>query len=101
MLVSIAQTFHRILIVSICNLGRFPCPCCLIPLDHVANMGMRLDTAQHKTLVQINDVKRCNCVEITHEKIYEDGYVVDSKVVENLLQEEFLVPTAVCAFSPP
>ena len=101
MLVSIAQIFHRILIVSIRNLGRCPCPHCLIPLDRIANMGMRQDTAQRKTLAWIDDVKRHNRVEIACEKIYENGYVVDSTVVENLLQEESLVPTAVCAFSPP
>jgi hypothetical protein len=31
------------------------------------------------------------------EKIYEKGYVVDSRAVEDLLQEDSLVPTAVCA----
>ena len=38
-----------------------------------------------------------NCVEMAHEKIYEKGYVIDSKVVEALLQEDSLVPTVVCA----
>ena len=91
------QHFHRILIVSICNLGRCPCPHCLIPLDHVANMGMRQDMAQCRTLAQIDNVKQRNRVEMAREKIYEKGYVVDSKAVEAFLQEDSLVPTAVCA----
>ena len=86
---------------SIHNLGWCPCPHCLIPLDRVANMGMCRDLAQHKTLARIDDVKRRNHVDTAREKIYEDGYVVDSMVVENLLQEESLVLTAVCTFSPP
>jgi hypothetical protein len=100
MSVSITQNFHRILIASIRNLGRCPCPRCLIPLDRVANMGMRGDMAQRRTLARIDDVKRRNRVETAREKIYEKGYVVDSTVVEDLLQEDSLVPTAVCAFCP-
>ena len=93
------QHFHRILIVSIRNLGRCPCPRCLIPLDHVANMGMRRDMAQRKTLARIDNVKRRNRVEMARKMIYEKGYVVDSRAVEVLLQEDSLVPTAVRAFS--
>jgi hypothetical protein len=54
---------------------------------------------QHKTLTHIDDVKQHNCVERACEKIYEKGYVVDSTVVEDFLQEHSLVPTAVCAVS--
>ena len=99
MSVSMTQHFHRILIVSIRNLGRCPCPRCLIPLDHVANMGMRRDMAQRKTLARIDNVKRRNRVEMARKMIYEKGYVVDSRAVEVLLQEDSLVPTAVRAFS--
>ena len=99
MSVSITQFFHRILIASIRNLGRCPCPRCLILLDRVAKMGMRQDMTQRRTLARVDDVKRRNHVERAREKIYEMGYVVDSTVVEDLLQEDSLVPTAVYAFS--
>lgn len=94
----ITQKFHRILIASIRNLGRCPCPRCLIPLDRVANMGMRRDMAQRRALARMDDVKRRARIETAREKIYEKGYVVDSRAVEDLLQEDSLVPTAVCAF---
>jgi hypothetical protein len=67
-------------------------------MDRVANMGMRRDMAQRRTLARIDDVKRRNLVETAREKIYEKGYVVDSKVVEGLLYEDSLVPTAVWPF---
>ncbi|KAF8227766.1 hypothetical protein L208DRAFT_1104556, partial [Tricholoma matsutake] len=76
------------------NLGQCPCPHCLIPLDCVANMGMCQDMMQCRTLTWIDDVKQRNHVETAHEKIYEQGYVVDSRAVEDLLQEDSLVPTA-------
>jgi hypothetical protein len=53
---------------------------------------------QRRTLARVDDVKRRNLVERAREKIYEMGYVVDSTVVEDLLQEDSLVPTAVYAF---
>jgi hypothetical protein len=62
-------------------------------------MGMRQDMTQRRTLARVDDVKRRNRVERAREKIYEMGYVVDSMVVEDLLQEDSLVPTAVHAFS--
>jgi hypothetical protein len=61
---------------------------------------MHQDMAQHRTLTGIDDMKRHNRVETAHEKIYEKGYVVDSTAVEDLLQEDSLVPTAVCPFFP-
>jgi hypothetical protein len=55
--------------------------------------------AQRRTLTWIDNVKWHNRVEMAHEKIYKNSYVVDSTAVEALLQEDSLVPTAVCAFS--
>jgi hypothetical protein len=54
---------------------------------------------QRRTLAWIDDVKHCDLIETACEKIYEKGYVVDSRAVEDLLQEDSLVPTAVRAFS--
>jgi hypothetical protein len=63
------QKFHRILIASIRNLGRCPCPCCLIPLDRIANMGMHQDMAQHGTLARMDDVKCHARIETAREDI--------------------------------
>jgi hypothetical protein len=60
---------------------------------------MRQDMTQRRTLARVDDVKRRNRVEMAHEKIYKNSYVVDSTAVEALLQEDSLVPTAVHAFS--
>jgi hypothetical protein len=60
-------------------------------------MGMRRDMAQRGTLARMDNVKHRARIETAREKIYEKGYVVDSRAVEDLLQEDSLVPTAVCA----
>jgi hypothetical protein len=89
------QIYRRILIGSIRNLGRCPCPRCLIPLDRVVNMGQHRDMTQRETLARVDDVSRRNRVASAREIIYEKNYAVDSKAVDNLLQVDSLVPTAV------
>jgi hypothetical protein len=91
----ITQVYCRILIASIRNLGRCPCPRCLIPLDRVIDMGKRRDMTQRGTLARIDDMSRRNRIDSAREIIYEKNYAVDSNPVENLLKVDSLVPTAV------
>jgi len=64
-------------------------------------MGMPRDMMQRMTLARVDDVKRRNRVEAAREAIYVKNYAVDSQAVENLLQEDSLVPTVVWVSSPP
>ena len=98
---SVKLTLGRIILATIRQLGRCPCPRCLIPLDRVANMGMPRDMKQRITLARVDDVKRRNRVEAAREAIYVKNYGVDSQPVKNLLQEDSLVPTVVWVSSPP
>jgi hypothetical protein len=50
---------------------------------------------QCETLARADDVSRRNRVASAREIIYEKNYAVDSKAVDNLLQVDSLVPTAV------
>jgi hypothetical protein len=61
---------------------------------------MPRDMTQRITLARIDDVKRRNRVEAAREAIYVKNHGIDGTVVENLLQEESLVPTAVWVSSP-
>jgi hypothetical protein len=51
-------------------------------------MGKHRDMTQRKTLARVDDLNRRN-------RVYEKNYAVDSKAVENILQVDSLVPTAV------
>lgn len=90
------HTRHRILLASIRNLGRCPCPRCLMPLDRVPNMGMHRDMTQRMSLARVDDTKRRSRIKAAREAIYVKNYTIDSMAVENLLREDSLVPTAVC-----
>lgn len=86
---------NRILIASIRNLGKCPCPRCLIPLSHVHNLGMARDRAQRVTMARVDDSQRRNLVSAARKFIYEKNLQVNSSAVENLLRGMSLVPTAV------
>jgi hypothetical protein len=85
----------RILLASIRNLGMCPCPCCLVPLSCVHNLGMPRDTSQRTTMARIDDDSRRSKVFAARTLIYEKQYNVDSAAVEKLLKEKSWVPTAV------
>ena len=50
---------------------------------------------QRKTLAQIDDTNRRDHVKVAREHIYEKSNGINSKGVQNLLQETSLVPTTV------
>ena len=90
------------MLASIRNLGRCPCPRCLIPLDRVSNMGMRRDMMQRTSLARVDNVLRRSFIKDARDKIYVKDYAVDSKVViGEHLYEQSLVPVAVRCFVSP
>ena len=53
---------------------------------------------QHETLACVDDVNHRSRLAAAHESIYKNNYAVNSMAVENPLQEDYLVPTAVCIY---
>ena len=91
---------YRILLASIWNLGRCPCPHCLIPLVHVLNMGMCHDMAQCMSLTRVDNLEWHRCIKAAWEIIYLKNYRTNSKAVEDLLQQDSLVLTAASVYLP-
>jgi hypothetical protein len=69
-----------------------------MPLNHAANMGMPDDMTQRENCARVDDENRRNLIKEAREHIYEKNNGINSKGVENLLQETSLVPTTVCVF---
>lgn len=80
---------------SIRDKGSYPCPRCLIPMKKLENMGTVLDIKQRKLLARFDDDLKQERVRKARQKIYEQDYAVDSEVVEALLKNQSLTPTAV------
>lgn len=85
---------NRVLIATVRNLGGCPCPCCLIPKDHIHNMGRPRDRMQCETLAR-NDVTRHSLVSEARKLIYEKDLGVGSTRVEQILKPQSWVPTSV------
>jgi hypothetical protein len=58
-------------------------------------MGMQRDMTQRKNLARIDDENRRDHVKVARQHIYEKNNGINSKGVQNLLQETSLVPTKV------
>jgi len=86
---------NRILIVCIRNLGRCPCPRCLIPLARVHNLGTELDRIQRVTMACVDDSQCRGRVIAARRLIYEKSTAVYGKAIEDLLQATSQVPTIV------
>lgn len=85
----------RVLLASIKNRGRCPCPRCLIPMNRIQNMGMTRDRQQRITLKRVDDDSRRFNIANARRLIYELNYAVDSKSLSDFLTAESWVPTSV------
>ncbi|KAG2073803.1 hypothetical protein BDR04DRAFT_1009628, partial [Suillus decipiens] len=83
---------EKVIIATVRNLGGYLCPHCLIPKDHIQNMGMPQDRQQRETLVH-NDERRLLQVSTVHSLIYEQNLGVGSAAVERILKSQSWVPT--------
>ncbi|KAI0039303.1 hypothetical protein FA95DRAFT_1451096, partial [Auriscalpium vulgare] len=89
---------EKVLIAGIRDKGSCPCPRCLISFDDIPGLGTAADTALRKDSVRYDDGLRRDLVATARDLIYNDGYVVNSTRVDELLKSQSLVPT-VNAFS--
>ncbi|KAG2021050.1 hypothetical protein CC2G_006316 [Coprinopsis cinerea AmutBmut pab1-1] len=84
---------EKIVVASIRNLGRCPCPRCLIPLDEVHLMGQVKDIQNRDKKKRVDDQKRRRLIADARNRIYLDRVPVTSVKVNRLLQNMSLVPT--------
>ncbi|TDL20865.1 hypothetical protein BD410DRAFT_725117, partial [Rickenella mellea] len=88
---------EKVLIATIRDKGRCPCPRCLIKKSDIPKLGMPGDVKRRQTLARRDDESRRQKVQEAQD-IIARGYVVDSQRLNPLLQEQSLVPT-INAFS--
>ncbi|KAF8835367.1 hypothetical protein BDN67DRAFT_1040256 [Paxillus ammoniavirescens] len=85
---------EKVLIATIRNLGRCPCPRCLISKAEVQHCATGQDMLQHELLARSDTQDRQDKISEARRLIYEQNYSVDSVQVEALLWDESWVPTA-------
>lgn len=86
----------RVLIATVRDKGKCPCPRCLVTFEDIPNLGEEDDEAIRTTQRRGPSTAHSQAVLDARDLIYSDGYVVNSERVEALLQKESHVPTKVC-----
>jgi hypothetical protein len=76
-------------------MGGCPCPRCLIPKQYLPGLGTTSDTKIRTEQLRYDTKQRREKITQSRDFIYNKGYVVNSKIVDNLLKDESYVPTEV------
>lgn len=89
----------RVLIATVKNRGKCPCPRCLIPKERFCNLGLPQDLRKRSTLARVDNYSRQAKVDSARRLIHEKHYALDGKAVNALLQTQSLVPTQVSSLN--
>jgi hypothetical protein len=85
----------RILLASIKNLGRCPCPRCLTEKIQVPGIGTIPDSQRRERLARVDDIHHQEDVDLARKFIFDNGAPVTGAHVEAVLNAESRVPTRV------
>jgi hypothetical protein len=69
-------------------------------MDQIMKLGTPEDSQQRMTGVRVDSANRQSLVQDARQLIFKEGYVVNSKHVEELLKPTSLVPTTVRPADP-
>ncbi|TFK38281.1 hypothetical protein BDQ12DRAFT_698836 [Crucibulum laeve] len=86
---------EKILLVCIKYLAKCLCPQCLMEINQVPNLGMRLDCKIRETKLQIDNQDQQERVEKAQKLIYEEGARLNGFEVEFQLSKNSLTATQV------
>ncbi len=88
----------RVLLATIKNLGRSPCPRCLIKKDQIPSVGTKADMSLRRKL-RVDSQHRQAKVEKARSLMFNSSAAVTSKQVERILGDQSMVPTHVSAWA--
>jgi len=87
---------EKVLIATIRDMGRCPCPRCTIKKEDFGALGTTIDAKSRQTNQRHDDEHFRATVQEARNNIYQGGYALGSEPgVEILLREQSLVPTLV------
>ncbi|KAK7689513.1 hypothetical protein QCA50_007305 [Cerrena zonata] len=87
---------EKVLLATVRNLGKCPCPRCLLPKARISDIGMHYDFSRRVNLQRSSGAAQIRKVTVARAAIYEWGKGLKSTAVENLLGAESYVPTVCC-----
>ncbi|KAF7967234.1 hypothetical protein HWV62_35081 [Athelia sp. TMB] len=91
--VKLADKLHRVLLAGIKNLGKCPCPRCLVTMDQVEELGTKRDRDRREKLERIDTEQRQSSLETARGFMFTRGDGPTGKAVDDILGPESRVPT--------
>ncbi|EIW58937.1 uncharacterized protein TRAVEDRAFT_20783 [Trametes versicolor FP-101664 SS1] len=83
---------EKVLLTAIKNLGKCPCPRCLVTKDKVSQAGTKPDLARRRILKRVDDAPLRTSVQKTREWLFTKGYKVSSQRLKRVLDSKLLTP---------
>ncbi|EFI26951.1 ubiquitin and ribosomal protein S27a [Coprinopsis cinerea okayama7 len=87
-----ADYLEKALIATIRSLGTYPCPRCLVPKSDMNQAGTGEDKSLRSENPRVDTAERREKVKAAREKIFDQGYAVNSRVVDEELKSNSMVP---------
>lgn len=87
------------LIATLRDKGKHPCPHCLISFEDIPNIGTSADRSLREELARHDNASWRTLVTEAHKLMYDDGYAVNGDKVNDVLKTISGVPTKVCHLS--
>ncbi|KAF7432593.1 hypothetical protein PC9H_004535 [Pleurotus ostreatus] len=84
---------EKVLLLLIRDMGNCPCPRCLVKKSAIRALGTPADISQRHNGKRVDSKILHAKVSKARKLIYKQGYTVNSKLVDDLLKSESLVPT--------
>ncbi|KAG5219501.1 GLOBIN domain-containing protein [Salix suchowensis] len=86
---------EKVLLLLIRDMGNCPCPRCLVKKSAICALGTPADMKQRQDGKRVDSRALHMKIAKARKLIYQQGYVVNSKLVDDLLKPESLVPTEI------
>ena len=91
----------RVLIATIRDKGKHPCPRCNVAKEDIAQLGWQIDARTRENKARHDNDEYRWKVDTARDIIYNRHFTVNSEAVETILKEESLVPTKVNIYTNP
>jgi hypothetical protein len=86
------------LIATLRDKGKHPCPHCLIAFEDIPNLGTSADKKLREQLERKDNETWHSLVAEARRLMYDDGYAINGDKVDSILKDISAVPTKVRAF---
>lgn len=83
------------LLTAIKNLGKCPCPRCLVTKDQISQAGTKPDLRRRHTLKRVDNAALQSSVQKTRNWLFTKGYKVTSQRLKRMLDSKSLTPMQV------